>query len=381
MAVFSRLYAYEEVPKVLETCGYGKNDNVLINTFFKISLLPDFTIMTKDEPGDVSDLGNAECVIAPNSDSRTKVIEILREIPYDLFYSEYRDEHDYIKRVYIETDSNGNTFMLLAIIGNGGNDLGAILYRGASIDVYRKAGDALKENNYEEIEEAVISYNAECPMVLGPTIEITSMSINHEYWTIRMKVNTFGIGLNQNTEDVENKNRAMSALKAFEKYHVSKLFNLRIGFKVVLTSETGESLSIALEYEDLAEILNDTDESPEQVIEEFVRNNKNQCPFDIGIGMIMTDLKLFEDLLVIELVVDENVYSIDLMRSNIAEMRENIANMIRLKQDLLIETIAEFLVQTDRGFGYLYTGDISNQAVIVFLRSEELRELLNTIAE
>lgn len=357
----------------------ANNSSSLSYAFDKISKLPNFHTMSKPELEGMypKELGNVRCAVYGNAEPRQKVLEILKEIPQTLLYSVQHTNNDKITRIYIEVAPTGETQMLYAFIGKGPNDLVVSLFSGATIDVYQKEGDSLKKNTYEEMEGYIANYNAECPMVIGLTSEITSMSINHRYWTIRMKVNTFGKGFTEGYEGEKAKAMAITMLKGFNKEHLCAIFNLKVGFKMVLTTESEESRTIVLEPLDIAEILNDTDTTPETSLNIYIENSKKSCPLDMQNGMVMIDVRLVDGILLTEISVDEDKYSMAALESNKTAIRQNLLNIIRQEQDAMTVIVAEWLVKTNNGMGYIYTGNKSKRSFRVVFTSEELSDVLN----
>lgn len=351
----------------------------LSRAFEKISKLPDFHAMSKSElDGRFPEkLGNVKCVVYGNADPRQKVLEILKEIPKELLYSVQHTENDKITRIYIEESPNGEAQMLYAFVGKDGNDLVVSLFSGATLSVYQKEGDSLKEATFEEAEGYVTSYNAECPMAVGLTTEITSMSINHQYWTIRMKINTLGKGFVEGYEGDGAKDMAKTMIKGFNKEQICAIFNLNVGFKMVLTTENDETRTIVLEPSDIAEILNDTDATPEESLNIIIENSKKSCPLDMQNGMVMTDIELVDGILLTEITVDEERYSMAALDSSMATIRQNMINLIQQEQDMLTVEIANCLVKTNNGMGYVYIGNKSQHAVKLVFTSEELKAIMN----
>lgn len=354
------------------------NLSSLSRAFEEISKLPDFHAMSKSELDGVfpEKLGDVKCVVYGNADPRQKVLEILKEIPKELLYSVQHTENDKITRIYIEESPNGEAQMLYAFVGKGGNDLVVSLFSGASLSVYQKEGDSLKETTFEEVEGYVISYNAECPMPVGFTTEITSMSINQRYWTIRMKINTFGKGFVEEYEGEGAKDMAKTMIKGLNKEQICAIFNLNVGLKVVLTTENDETRTIFLDLSDIAEILNDTDTAPEESLNIIIENSKKSCPLDMQNGMVMTDMRLVDGLLLVEITVDEDRFSMAALESNMETIRQNMINQIQQEQDIMTVEIVNCLVKTNNGMGYIYKGNKSQYAVRLFFTSKELRAIV-----
>lgn len=318
------------------------------------------------------ELGTAQGVIAPNSHLRDEILKILKEIPYTYLYSEARTQNDKISRCYIEQLPSGKCQMMYVLVGNGSNDVVAALFTDAPIKKYEDFGDTFKQATFEEVEEAVVKTNAECPIVVGSGMEMSSMAINDRFWTIRMKLNTLGKGLSG-----INKEQGKTTLKGVGKYLISQVFNLNIGFRMVFTDETGESTTLILEHQDLAEILNDTDITPDDVLQTYIENSKKACPLEIAKGMTMTDISLVEDVLCQEITVDEDAYSIDLLNANRSSIKQNMAALISSGQDQSLSLIAEWLVKANKGLGYMYIGNKSEKTALIVFSCEELKELLS----
>ena len=150
-----------------------------------------------------------------------------------------------------------------------------------------------------------------------------------------------------------------------------------MGFKLVLTTENDETRTIVLESSDIAEILNDTDVTPEESLNMIIENNKKSCPLDMQNGMVMTDIGLVNGILLTEITVDEDLYSMSVMESNKAIIRQDIIEMIQQEKDMMAVKMAEILLKTNNGMGYIYIGNTSKYAVRLVFTSEELRAIMN----
>lgn len=354
--------------------SYNKEEGSLMGAFTKLSKLDTFEKIDPKEYEHLfpEEFGDSQGLVAPNSHLRDEILKILKEIPYTYLYSESRTQNDKISRCYIEPTNSGKCQMMYVIVGNGGNDVVVGLFSGAQIKKYEEFGDSFKQEPFEEVEEAVVKNNAECPIVVSSGVELTSMAINDRYLTIRMKIDTNGIGLSG-----INKEQGKTTLKGIGKYQVSQFFNLNIGVKIVCTSETGESTTLIFEHEDLAEILNDTDVSPEDVLQTYIENNKKACPLEIEEGMYMTDVSFIEDILCHVITVDEGMYSIDLLNENSQTLKQNISELISSGQEQMLVTIARWLVKVNKGFAYMYVGNESEEIATIVFTSEELEDLLS----
>ena len=192
-----------------------------------------------------------------------------------------------------------------------------------------------------------------------------------------MKINTLGKGFVEGYEGDGAKDMAKTMIKGFNKEQICAIFNLNVGFKMVLTTENDETRTIVLEPSDIAEILNDTDATPEESLNIIIENSKKSCPLDMQNGMVMTDIELVDGILLTEITVDEDRYSMAALESSMTTIRQNMINLIQQEQDMLTVEIANCLVKTNNGMGYVYIGNKSQHAVKLVFTSEELKAIMN----
>lgn len=346
--------------------------------FAQVAALDGFQTLSQEEAENIlpKEYGKIQATIYGNSEPRDKVMQILRQVNCDLFYSEFRTDNDKIRRCYIGRSSDGKPQLLFCIVGRGGNDLLVALCTGGKVADYEKLGDELKEHTFEELEESIVKVNAECPMVLGPTIEITSMSLTREQWTMRVKINTLGQGFTEAFMGEAAKDNVKTLLSGFGKENIVQIFNHGVDFKMVYTSETGDSRTIVLSHCDLAEILNATDVTPEQSLQLYIDNNSSACPVDLQNGMSQTAVYMEGDVLYHEITMSEALYSLDALTQNAAALKQNTSGLISGQQDAMVVQLATWLVQAGKGLGYVYKGDKSGKAVKIVLPCDELRNLL-----
>lgn len=317
------------------------------------------------------------CLVSPNSDYRKDVLRILSRIPAQFFYSEYRTEKDKIERCYIETDALGRVWMLHVYVGHGSNDMLATLSVGAPMKVCKDIGDKLKTTTFENVEEVVVEQNAQCPQRLGERMELTSTGINRKYWTIRVTVDTKGIGFAESFDGESLRESVKSTLVAFSKKQISDIFNLGVGFKMVLTLETGESRTIVLERTDLADILNSTDDPAEEKLRNYVERERKLCPVNLGDGMVMTDYRLESDMLVIEITVDADGDFIKGLKANRGILRQNLIDSYILEQDQELMAVMRILITTKKDMGLLYKDKQTGESLLVTLSQRDLQHIID----
>ena len=127
---------------------------------------------------------------------------------------------------------------------------------------------------------------------------------------------------------------------------------------------------------DIAEILNDTDATPEESLNIIIENSNKSCPLDMQNGMVMTDIRLVDGILFSEITVDEDRYSMAALESNMETIRQNMINLIQQEQDIMTAEMVNCLVKTNNGMGDVYIGNKSQYAVRLVFTSEELRTIV-----
>lgn len=227
---------------------------------------------------------------------------------------------------------------------------------------------------YEEFEESVINANAECPMAIGPTIEITSISINRQYFTIRMKINTFGNGLVKGLDDTQTRDMAMKLVKGFGMESIQLLVDMQIGMRVVVNTDTDESKTITLSAKDLEEAMN-SETTPMEAVEEYINNSKRSFPMDMHNGMVMTDIYIKDRLVVNEITIDESVYDINNFISRQTEMKQNILKTLEV--DVVSFQIAQLFVTANLGMSYRYIWGTTQKYVEIKVPYAELKSMLS----
>lgn len=238
------------------SCSSNIDKGSLYKAFLELSNLDTFEKFNTEEIDYLfpPELGKSQGLIAPNSHLRDDILKILKDIPYNHLYSETRSQKDNISRCYIEQLPSGIYQMMYVIVGHGSNDVVIALFTNEQVNKFTDFGNAIKQVNFEELEDTVLKINAECPILVAKGIEMISMSIDEKYWTIRIKIIA-----NEKDLSCMSKEFGRTLLNVVSKYNISQVFNLNIGLKLVFTNDAGDESIIFMEHDDLANILNDID--------------------------------------------------------------------------------------------------------------------------
>lgn len=227
---------------------------------------------------------------------------------------------------------------------------------------------------YEQFEESVINTNAECPMAMGPLIELSSMSINRQYFTIRMKVNTFGNGIVKGLNETQIRDMAMKLVKGFGMESMQLLINMGIGMKAIVNTDTEESQTISLSAEDLKVAIN-TETTPMEAVEEYIKNTKRGFPMDLHNGMVLTDIYIKNGLVVNEITIDESVYDINNFISRQSEMKKSMLKTLEV--DAISLQLAQLFVTANLGMSYRYILGTTQKYVEIKIPYAELKSKLS----
>lgn len=354
-------------------------DGWLKKTVDAIQTLPRCTHLDSSEiQNQFYDLpSGGEGLVFPNSANRNKVMEIVHTmIPPEYLYSiSYTDSED-INLCFISPGQDNSASMLMGIVGTGTEDILLIYYEKGDLGEFRQIGDGLKQYDYAILEESVAKANAECPMVIGPLSEITSISVNHDYWTCRFKIDTLGNGLNKTKSQAEMHDIALNMLACFQKSELCEIFNVGLSFRFVMTIETGESMTIIFGRDELASVLTDLSENTLQMLGQYVDNQKSMCPQRLTDEMTMTDIFIGNGYLTSVLTVDEDYISLENLRANLDVSKQSVSDIYRKGQDLQSILIAGWLVKAGMGIVYRYVGDVTGDSVDLVFTADELADLI-----
>lgn len=369
---------------VMLTTFEAKGEINLQTALEKIEALKGFSKLTKEQiqnmgqPGQFVGKGEVRGIIAPNADSRKEVIGILKEIPSQYFIQERRTERDKLSRLYVMPNDKGSSDMMFTFIGKGGNDLVIILMSGKSESFYLQECESAKEITYEEFEEVIASQNAELPVTLSDGLQMTGMYVNPQYMTIRMKIDTKGKGLVL-MDEKQAKEKGGAMLAGLLKQHISKIFSLGIGLKIVLIPEIGNRMEIIFDRDELSDMLNDEQTTSEDSLNIYIENTRLGCPVYIEDGVVMTDIYKNNGLLYMVFEIDENLYSIANFNNSKDAIKENMTSIFKLGDDQLTVILLELLKSSNHGLAYRYKGNSSGSIADIIFSADEIMAIIESM--
>lgn len=105
-----------------------------------------------------------------------------------------------------------------------------------------------------------------------------------------------------------------------------------------------------------------------EIIEEDVRNSNRDCPFDVGNGITVTNIKIIGNYILYTLGCDENIVSIDIMNKIKMTTKKDLIESLREDNRDFVELLKEGGI----GVIYKYVGNTSGDVCTVKINASEL---------
>ena len=165
-------------------------------------------------------------------------------------------------------------------------------------------------------------------------------------------------------------------VKKYEWGIVSGIIIVPVLCVVIGTTNISHGYSGVSSYDgDGVGVLNDsvdeiTPESPEEgrkLVKEDVELSRLSCPIQSDEGLQITDITISGDYVVYHCSVDEDLYSISLMKSRKSTIKNDIKSSLKEEGDEL-----DMLRKANMGMKYIYTGKTSNKSVTITIEPDEL---------
>ncbi len=119
---------------------------VLRQAYERIAALDGFAPLCEEELSGYERAMQGKCqgTVHGNSSHRDEVLGILSALPDSALYSESVTAKGKVSRYYITTGASGQSSMLYAFVGFGGNDLMVLLFEGGDLAKYKAEADKIK---------------------------------------------------------------------------------------------------------------------------------------------------------------------------------------------------------------------------------------------
>lgn len=236
----------------------------------------------------------------------------------------------------------------------------------------------------DELKSALVEFNAQMPISLGPSGEIQSMHLEGQNVVLEMLINDLGNVITKNQyAQQEYKEDCLTTLSGIRMMDPAactsfQLFaKLGLGLKMNVTSEnTNDRISVIVSPEELSKCMN-SDPDFEKILRLQVKNTCKALPISSN-GMTITNCELRGRFHVTTSVIDESQLDMDLIEQSKLQFKNLILENITKNVDLTVVMNAFLCYKGNYGIIYEYVGSKSNKKFQVILSNEELGAIFNT---
>lgn len=229
-----------------------------------------------------------------------------------------------------------------------------------------------------ELRKGVEEANKSCPMSLGLLGELTSVTyedgnvvflytIDEEFVKIEA-LNSYPDLTKENA--VTFVNNATGSLKEL----LDMLDSAGAGMIFVYKGkESGKTARVELDKDDIKEALKESagNRDAMAVLKTQLKVTNAQMPATIDEGMEMTAVYLDNSFVVYKIVIDENLYSIDAIRDDYAQVKAEIKETLTAPNPVLSQFLG-LCKENNVGIAYKYVGAVSGESVSIEFPASEL---------
>ena len=228
-----------------------------------------------------------------------------------------------------------------------------------------------------KLQEAVEEFNKKCPISMGVAGELTKVTLDDDNVVLFYTMDEDYLNIEQLKSNKELvKNNMINVFRNMDS-ELNDMIKLMVdadkGFVVKIRGkQSGNTVSITLNHDDVALINDDSSEdNADEILKGIVENGNLQCPMDIENGMTMEKMSVEGNYVMYDIKIDEDMYSIDALKSNISQAKQNLLNS-NLFSDPMLAKMVEYCVKADKGIAYRYTGDQTDDVCVVHIEPSEL---------
>lgn len=225
--------------------------------------------------------------------------------------------------------------------------------------------------SYEELESLIIGMNAQMPLSLGPTMEMTSASMSSEEVKLEVSISDYGGTVGNFSSDSFKTNVVEMLSSADEmKAFCSMLAEMGLSMHYVFYGEvSGKTADVVLTPADLMQICT-TETTPYHTLEVFVKQQKSALPLKLNEQVEMTDVYITSSSVIFVCMTDDamvEALDVELAHDAIADM---------CSQDMVSLQIVKYCSDAGYALSYIYRGKTSNKEKCVTLTVEEEKDLI-----
>ena len=224
-----------------------------------------------------------------------------------------------------------------------------------------------------QLKLAIEMANKQCPMSIGTTGEISSITFDGTDVIYSLLMNEDYLDLDALGKNTDAMKSAVMVMFKNPKGEIKSMLEMVVdtksGIRLIYKGKsTGKEVECRLDTEELKRILNQKGtekESERQKLEELVNVTNVSCPMTIE-----------ADKVVYNYTIDEEKVAMAALKSNEEQMKQNIKGALNVSEPSL-KMFLEACVKDNKGIAYRYVGDTSGENIEYLFTVAELKELLS----
>ena len=237
---------------------------------------------------------------------------------------------------------------------------------------------------YDQLEEAFLTINSQMPYFMGNGMEMSSVSIDRKEVTYRFRINDLNnsmISITTDNHEVKERMKSMVSVVTSDenaKVMFVSMAKLGIGLRLQMTSvNTGKTVDVRFLPEEVMEIATKPAITPFEWVKNWHHSVKEQLPMNLGEGITMTDAILSESMMQYICVVNEAVFSFDIIVGNRESVRESICTLLFSGADAVVIMQTTQMALAGLSLSYKYVGSDSGKTMYIDFSNQELRERMH----
>lgn len=243
-------------------------------------------------------------------------------------------------------------------------------------------GKPIYDNSFTaQVEKA----NRDCPIPIGGGAgEVTEISIDGQFVLFRLNYRTqyFNAMSKAQSQD-EIKEVLMMALLCLNGQGdsqgdtlVNKLIDEGFGLRFIITDDSGRRFECSATDKELEEMRlsynQNTHEAMHRLLELQMAMERTSLPIQIDDGIMMTSYDLDDDNIIIEIEIDEDLYSIDECRANSDQIKSSMIS--EGLHDPQSKSLFDLCKVSHTGLVYRIKGSRGMKQFDIHISSDEIRQ-------
>lgn len=250
--------------------------------------------------------------------------------------------------------------------------------KNTSSNATNKANAATASNNKSDLQLICEMVNNACPMSLGDTGEFTSVEYKngYVYFTYTMNEAYMDFDVLQDNPDLIRRNVKLffTNPQGDVKSLLEMILKENAGLVMIYKGATsGKKVSLKFSTRELREMANSEKiTAPIELLESQIETVNLQCPMKIDEGLVIKQISLEDGFIVYNVVMDEALYSIDLLKENEQMLKISLKSEAVSGNDPSVTMLVKMCKDANIGLSYKYIGNKSGEYLVIKIPASEL---------